>query len=94
MWITSSLSTAITPTAVALGNFDGIHLGHEAVIRQILPVASLGVGSPPSFTPSLQGFSQPNASAMAGARVDRSGASVPIPTVMTFYPHPQEFFSG
>ncbi|NEP54930.1 MAG: bifunctional riboflavin kinase/FAD synthetase, partial [Moorea sp. SIO3C2] len=32
VWITSSLTTALTPTAVALGNFDGVHLGHQQVI--------------------------------------------------------------
>jgi riboflavin kinase/FMN adenylyltransferase len=36
VWITSSLSTAVTPTAVALGNFDGLHLGHREVILPVL----------------------------------------------------------
>lgn len=59
MWITSSLSKSFTPTAVALGNFDGIHQGHRQVI---LPV--------------LNGDSQAHA------------------TVVSFCPHPREFFSG
>lgn len=59
MWITSSLSTALTPTAVALGNFDGIHLGHRQVIAPVL-----------SSNPATRA------------------------TVVTFSPHPQEFFSG
>lgn len=58
MWITTSPSTALTPTAVALGNFDGIHLGHRQVI---LPVLN-----------------------QHGTR----------PTVVTFSPHPREFFTG
>ncbi len=45
-----------TPTAVALGNFDGLHLGHQRVISAIL-------GTPQ------------------------------ISTVVSFDPHPQEFFS-
>ncbi len=36
MRITSCLSTALTPTVVALGNFDGVHLGHQQVIKPIL----------------------------------------------------------
>lgn len=56
MWITSSLDTVKTPTFVALGNFDGVHRGHQQVIRPVL-------GN--SFA-----------------------------TVVTFYPHPQEFFTG
>ncbi len=59
MWITTSPSTALTPTAVALGNFDGIHLGHRQVILPVL-----------------------------------SSDSVTRATVVTFNPHPKEFFSG
>ncbi|MBD0364167.1 MAG: bifunctional riboflavin kinase/FAD synthetase, partial [Coleofasciculus sp. C3-bin4] len=36
MWVTSSRATALTPTAVALGNFDGVHRGHQQVIEPIL----------------------------------------------------------
>ena len=59
MWITSSPATALTPTAVALGNFDGIHLGHRQVISPVLK-------------------------ADGNARA----------TVVTFNPHPREFFAG
>lgn len=58
MWITTSPSTALTPTAVALGNFDGLHLGHRQVIFPVLNHEGL-----------------------------RS-------TVVTFSPHPKEFFTG
>lgn len=60
MQIISSLDTIQTPTAIALGNFDGIHLGHQQVIQPILH----------------------------GLNADGK------PTVVTFCPHPQEFFSG
>lgn len=53
-----SLTSFLTPTAVALGNFDGLHRGHQKVIESIL---------------NSQNFS---------------------PTVVTFNPHPREFFSG
>ncbi|NJK67614.1 MAG: bifunctional riboflavin kinase/FAD synthetase [Microcoleus sp. CSU_2_2] len=36
MWVTSSCTAALTPTAVALGNFDGLHLGHRQVVQPIL----------------------------------------------------------
>ncbi|WP_009547144.1 bifunctional riboflavin kinase/FAD synthetase [Crocosphaera subtropica] len=59
MWVTSSTSNVITPTAIALGNFDGIHLGHRQVLKPILELQK-------QYTP----------------------------TIVTFTPHPQEFFSG
>lgn len=36
MQIESSLANILTPTAIALGNFDGIHRGHLEVIRPVL----------------------------------------------------------
>jgi riboflavin kinase/FMN adenylyltransferase len=58
--ITQSTTNLLTPTAIALGNFDGLHLGHQQVLHPIL-------------TPSNPSI---------------------YPTVVTFDPHPQEFFSG
>ncbi|BAC88158.1 bifunctional riboflavin kinase/FAD synthetase [Gloeobacter violaceus] len=57
MAVFRSLSEVATPCAVALGNFDGVHLGHQAVIQAVL---------------------------------GRAG----IPTVLTFDPHPREYFTG
>lgn len=54
------MTNVLTPTAIALGNFDGIHQGHRQVIQPIL--SSNGDGL--------------------------------YKTVVTFHPHPQEFFSG
>ena len=59
MQIDSSLANILTPTAIALGNFDGIHRGHLEVIRPVL--------------------------------ADRSGA---CKTVVSFDPHPQQYFTG
>ncbi|MGI0481186.1 bifunctional riboflavin kinase/FAD synthetase [Geminocystis sp. CENA526] len=61
--ITTSLNnvrqdTINSPCAIALGNFDGIHRGHQQVIQPIFDY--------PHLTPSL----------------------------VTFIPHPQEFFTG
>lgn len=61
VWITSLTSKALTPNAIALGNFDGIHLGHRQVIQPILNQCK-------------------NTNCQQ--------------TVVTFNPHPQEFFSG
>ncbi len=62
VWVTSSTANILTPTAIALGNFDGLHLGHRQVLQPI-------VSSPTQTIP-------------------------PYPTVVTFTPHPQEFFTG
>jgi len=59
--VTSSLENILTPTAIALGNFDGLHQGHCQAIRPIVNTTSK----------------------------DRI-----YPTVVTFDPHPQEFFTG
>ena len=62
MWVTSSSELIQTPTAVALGKFDGVHRGHQRVIQPILHKS---------------------------ADTERI-----YPTVITFLPHPQEFFTG
>ncbi|MFB6277827.1 MAG: bifunctional riboflavin kinase/FAD synthetase, partial [Halothece sp.] len=36
VWITSTPERALTPTAIALGNFDGVHRGHHNVIQPVL----------------------------------------------------------
>lgn len=59
VWVTSSLTKALKPTAVALGNFDGVHRGHQQVIQPVL----------------------------------QKGGEI-VSTVVTFNPHPQEFFTG
>ena len=63
-----TFKAVLKPTVAALGNFDGLHLGHRQVIQPILtyPIEQsiLGCG-------------------------DRTH-----PTVVSFSPHPVEFFSG
>jgi riboflavin kinase / FMN adenylyltransferase len=58
--INSSLDNILTPTAIALGNFDGIHRGHLEVIRPVLASDNHDL----------------------------------YKTVVTFTPHPQQFFTG
>jgi riboflavin kinase / FMN adenylyltransferase len=63
VWVTSSTELALTPNAIALGKFDGVHRGHQQVIQPIITAS--GVEGTESHS-----------------------------TVVTFNPHPQEFFSG
>ncbi|WP_446684586.1 bifunctional riboflavin kinase/FAD synthetase [Cyanobacterium sp. HL-69] len=60
MLVTSSLENIITPNAIALGNFDGLHRGHQRVINSIFKINNPDI----------------------------------YPTLVTFTPHPQEYFTG
>lgn len=62
MKILDRLNSVLDPTAIALGNFDGIHLGHQQVIAPVLAAHR----QHPDW----------------------------VPSVVTFNPHPQAFFSG
>ncbi len=57
-----ALNQVIRPTAVAIGNFDGIHLGHQQVLHPIL-AASAGIKTVLTFHPHprevLKGESRP-----------------------------------
>jgi riboflavin kinase/FMN adenylyltransferase len=65
VWITSSTTEILSPNAIALGNFDGVHLGHETVLNQII-----------------------------GSHNTKGAENSLYPTVVSFNPHPREFFSG
>ncbi|MDQ2096857.1 MAG: bifunctional riboflavin kinase/FAD synthetase [Tychonema bourrellyi B0820] len=106
MWITSSFTAALTPTAVALGNFDGLHLGHRQVVEPILNRSILeNSGAISSSISVLQSELQTVTAKDVGWSVtqtsdkelkswDSNGAVKLYGTVVTFNPHPQEFFSG
>jgi riboflavin kinase/FMN adenylyltransferase len=104
VWITSSLSTALTPTLVALGNFDGLHLGHRQVVQPILHKDLARQGSIRDKriiqNPSCQELAarSPGNEGESGDRESaggsREGGDRAYPSVVTFNPHPQEFFSG
>ncbi|MGL5807247.1 MAG: bifunctional riboflavin kinase/FAD synthetase [Xenococcaceae cyanobacterium] len=70
MWIISSSDKILKPTAVALGNFDGIHRGHQQVLQ---PISSRSSNNSYSIN-------------MDAAHIYR--------TVVSFSPHPREFFTG
>ncbi|MEG4584065.1 bifunctional riboflavin kinase/FAD synthetase [Microcoleus sp. MOSTC5] len=130
MWVTSSCTAALTPTSVALGNFDGLHLGHQQVVQPILnrspgPNSATVFASgenlrsnagtdenleskPPATCyndsaapPDLAG-SRDNFEGLIGPRAEGNSLSGRdydwvdrlYSTVVTFDPHPQEFFTG
>ncbi|MEH2280017.1 MAG: bifunctional riboflavin kinase/FAD synthetase [Nostoc sp.] len=76
--VASSSEGLLTPTAVALGKFDGVHLGHQKVIQPVLHAGGhLSVASSPQSKEN-----QP------------TNQEYTYSTVVTFDPHPQEFFTG
>ncbi len=78
MRVVSSTIEAVTPTSIALGNFDGVHRGHQRVIE-----------------PAIAYTRQNNQVVTAGHRATEQQESTKLcPTVVTFDPHPREFFSG
>lgn len=110
MWVTSSCTAALTPTSVALGNFDGLHLGHRQVVQPILSRSTFGPNSATVFPPgqSLRSNAgkDENLESKHPATCDNDSAGNslcgddsdagdrPYSTVVTFDPHPQEFFTG
>jgi riboflavin kinase/FMN adenylyltransferase len=79
VWVASASELALTPTAVALGKFDGVHLGHQRVIQPVLQAATRDgeIGRWGNGEPNNSKSQKPTYS-----------------TVVTFHPHPHEFFTG
>ena len=110
MWVTSSCTAALTPTSVALGNFDGLHLGHRQVVQPILSRSTFGPNSatvsPPGQSLRSNAGKDENLESKHPATCDNDSAGNslcgddsdagdrPYSTVVTFDPHPQEFFTG
>ncbi|ESA34770.1 riboflavin biosynthesis protein [Leptolyngbya sp. Heron Island J] len=99
MWITSSPTSAKKLTKIALGNFDGVHLGHQQVIEPVLTHK----GGLPSLVLAedmcLQAAEASGYSHLPGIlSIDRaeilSSEFSEWTSVVTFFPHPREFFSG
>ena len=120
MWITSSLKAAKTPVNIALGNFDGVHLGHQRVMAQILNagkfanrqadqnghraaerLSASAIASLHSVTETL-GLSCWQDRTRLNQAENFSLSIEPVnvfkkraySTVVTFSPHPQEYFLG
>ena len=64
MRIAFSPEQILTPTSIALGNFDGIHRGHQKVLEKVL------------------------------GQSNNQKTKYICPTVVSFSPHPREFFTG
>jgi riboflavin kinase/FMN adenylyltransferase len=79
VWVASSSVGLLTPTAVALGKFDGVHLGHQRVIQPVLHS-----GDRLSVATTLQ----------SKENQQLTNQEYTYSTVVTFDPHPQEFFTG
>jgi len=131
VWVTSSCTAALTPTSVALGNFDGLHLGHRQVVQPVLnksprqnsaTVSETGQNlrsnagpdqnlesenpatcdndsaAPPDRAGSSRNFdgwigeTRAEGNSLSGR--DSHGVERLYSTVVTFDPHPQEFFTG
>ncbi len=87
MRITSSLTKALTPTAVALGNFDGVHRGHQQVIAPVLKTKQ------ESLAKRLEERGD-RVEVKSLNRLVTYASEHTYATVVTFNPHPQEFFTG
>ncbi len=60
MQVFRHIALSATPVALAIGNFDGVHLGHQAILARLR---------------------------------ERAAVAGMLSAVMTFEPHPREFFS-
>ena len=106
VWITSSLQSARVPTNIALGNFDGVHLGHRQVMAAILgdrsslnTVQSLTSQSVAALHQSIlhsnSDWTKPiSLTTLGNTTPPHPPVTQPLSTVVTFAPHPQEYFSG
>ncbi len=98
MWIASTLETVKTPTIIALGNFDGVHRGHQKVIAPVVAAARAIETQATKITAKTP--VEPVLARIAASEVvgepGSEGGGLPksLPTVVMFSPHPQEFFSG
>ncbi len=99
MWITSSPTSAKKPTKIALGNFDGVHLGHQQVIEPVLthkgglPSLVLAEDMCPQ-TAEASGYSHLPGTMLTSPLDGAASGFSEWASVVTFFPHPREFFSG
>ncbi|MGM3306804.1 bifunctional riboflavin kinase/FAD synthetase [Anabaena sp. WFMT] len=89
VWVASSTELARTPTAIALGKFDGVHIGHQKVIQPVLQSArgEDGRGDGEKIPEGAPIHPSQSSTLPSSPRHTYS-------TVVTFDPHPQEFFTG
>ncbi|MFN5516103.1 MAG: bifunctional riboflavin kinase/FAD synthetase [Cyanobacteriota bacterium] len=58
MWVFSATNQLLLPTCVALGNFDGVHLGHQTILRGLVKTCQRtgGHSAVVSFNPHPRAF--------------------------------------
>ncbi|MFM2065023.1 MAG: hypothetical protein RLZZ507_4694 [Cyanobacteriota bacterium] len=89
VWVAASTERLLTPTAVALGKFDGVHLGHQRVIQPVLHSARGEDGQRKGEKLPQDSPDHPTQSSTLPSSPEHTYS-----TVVTFDPHPQEFFTG
>jgi len=87
VWIASKSASIRVPTNIALGNFDGVHLGHQRVIQPIFPRRGVIAGTTQTLS---SGDSKTITEEFPVSFTTEQAYS----TVVTFNPHPKEFFTG
>lgn len=95
----SDLTTALTPTFIALGNFDGVHRGHQQVVQSVYPDRLIAAPSQETSWRSSAKTSGGRDSLEPTLHEPQRSPEIqqtqqPYLTVVTFKPHPQEFFTG
>lgn len=94
MWIAAAQEQVLKPTAIALGNFDGIHRGHQKILQPILSAVD-GVHKPRGCdSNSVRVPESPVWRFPPGTTPYKQGKKPVYPTVVSFHPHPREFFTG
>jgi len=58
VWVFSATNQLLLPTCVALGNFDGVHLGHQTILRALMETSARvgGHSAVVSFNPHPRAF--------------------------------------
>ncbi|MDZ8051585.1 MAG: bifunctional riboflavin kinase/FAD synthetase [Aulosira sp. ZfuVER01] len=93
--VASATEGLLTPTAVALGKFDGVHLGHQRVIQPVLRRAKRQVPETALGDRNLVADERNVLELSPQQKTPTASTQEHIySTVVTFHPHPQEFFSG
>lgn len=93
VWLASSTEGLLTPTAVALGKFDGVHRGHQRVIEPVLHQA-ISRKAEQQSRKAEESINSNSLNLCPEPLPQYKATERTYSTVVTFDPHPQEFFTG